>query len=98
MHNDTLGFLDELDQVVRQRITEKTVGSYTADLAARGIKRVAQKTGEEAVELAIASVAGDNSEVKEEAADLLYHLIVLLALRNVSLADVVAVLRGRQKN
>ena len=98
MHNDTLGFLDELDQIVRQRITENTVGSYTADLAARGIKRVAQKTGEEAVELAIASVAGDNSEVKEEAADLLYHLIVLLALRNVSLADVVDVLRGRQKN
>ncbi len=95
MHNDKLGFLDELDQIVRQRIAENTVGSYTADLAASGIKRVAQKAGEEAVELALAAVAGDNSEVKEEAADLLYHVVVLLALRDVSLADVVAVLRAR---
>lgn len=98
MHNDKLGFLNALDKIVRQRIADKTNGSYTAELAATGIKRVAQKTGEEAVELALASVAGEISEVKEEAADLLYHVIVLLALRDVSLADVVAVLRARHKD
>lgn len=98
MHNEKLQFLGALEQIVRQCIAENTLGSYTAELAATGIKRVAQKTGEEAIEVALAAVAGDDSEVKEEAADLLYHLIVLLALRDVKLADVVAVLRGRHKN
>ena len=69
--------------------------SYTSSLAASGDKRIAQKVGEEAVELALASVAGNRAEILEEAADLVYHLLVLLNTKGLRLADVVTTLEGR---
>lgn len=90
-----LAFLAELEQVIRDRIANPTQESYTASLAAMGLKRVAQKVGEEGVELALASVAGNREEVLEEAADLVYHLLVLLQVRSTSLADVVTTLETR---
>ena len=90
-----LTFLAELEQVIGDRIENPSRESYTASLAASGTKRVAQKVGEEAVELALAAVDGSNAEVLDEAADLLYHLLVLLSVRDVSLTDVVNVLETR---
>ena len=70
-------------------------GSYTARLAAAGVRKVAQKVGEEGVELALAAVAEDSARVRSEAADLLYHVLLLLKLRDESLASVVAELERR---
>lgn len=69
--------------------------SYTANLMARGVKRIAQKVGEEAVETALAAVGGPDEEVAEEAADLIYHLLILLQARGMRLADVLGVLERR---
>ena len=71
--------------------------SYTAKLYASGIKRIAQKVGEEGVETALAATVQDHNELKNEAADLLYHLMVLLQASDMSMADVVAVLRARHQ-
>ena len=90
-----LSFLADLESIVRQRLDEGGEESYTARLVASGDKRVAQKVGEEAVELALAATAGDRNEQLEEAADLIYHLIVLLSSKRISLADVSEVLRSR---
>ncbi len=95
MTNDKLIFLTQLEQVIRDRIDNPSQESYTASLVAMGPKRVAQKVGEEAVELALASVDGEADEVLSEAADLVYHLCVLLNVRGVSLADVINVLESR---
>ena len=97
MQKNEIRFLEALEQIIRQRIDDHATDSYTARLAAAGVKYAAQKTGEEAVELALASVTGDVAEIKDEAADLLYHMIVLLALSDVRLAEVVAVLRDRHE-
>ncbi|HNP37419.1 MAG TPA: phosphoribosyl-ATP diphosphatase [Woeseiaceae bacterium] len=88
-------FIAELEQIIRQRLSSKDADSYTATLARSGLKRVAQKLGEEAVELALASVAGDRDEVLDESADLVYHLLVLLHLQDLSLDDVGHRLRER---
>ena len=92
-----IAFLSELEAVIRERIEAADASaSYTARLAAAGIPRVAQKVGEEGVEVAVAAAAGDDDEaLKGEAADLLYHLTVLLAMRGLSLDDVAAVLAAR---
>ena len=90
-------FLETLESVIERRITESPDGSYTARLAAQGTLKVAQKVGEEAVELAIAAAAQDRAHVTAEAADLLYHLLLLLRLRDLRLADVVAELEGRHR-
>ena len=71
--------------------------SWTARLLAEGIKRVAQKVGEEGVETALAAVAGDDAEVASEAADLVFHLMVLLRARGLRLQDVLDVLQARAK-
>ena len=93
-----LEFLIELEAVIRRRLSDSPEGSYTAALAAAGTQRVAQKVGEEAVELAIAAVAGDRGELRDEAADLLFHLLLLLAVEDLQLADVVRILRERHAN
>lgn len=93
-----ISFIDQLQAIIRQRIDDGSNASYTATLAASGIKRVAQKVGEEGVELALASVAGDDDEVVNEAADLIYHLLVLLKLQGLSFDDVCEVLRQRHTN
>ena len=90
-------FLDTLERVIDQRLTQAPEGSYTAKLAAQGKLKVAQKVGEEAVELALAAVAQDNARVTSEAADLVYHLLLLLRLRELRLADVAAELERRHR-
>jgi phosphoribosyl-ATP pyrophosphohydrolase/phosphoribosyl-AMP cyclohydrolase len=69
--------------------------SRTAKLLARGVKRIAQKVGEEGVETALAGAAGDDTELCDEAADLLFHLAMLLKARGLAIADVMDVLGKR---
>ena len=90
-----LAFLSILETTIAHRIAEKPDGSYTARLFAQGPSRIAQKLGEEGVETALAAVTRDDKGVIGECADLLYHLLVLLKSRNLSLADVVAELGSR---
>jgi phosphoribosyl-AMP cyclohydrolase / phosphoribosyl-ATP pyrophosphohydrolase len=90
-----LSFLHTLEGIIADRLQNPSGESYTARLAARGVTKVAQKLGEEGVELALAAVAESNERVTEEAADLLYHLLLLLAVRGVTLAEVVAALERR---
>ena len=90
-----VGFLAQLDQVVADRIKSGDKSSYTARLVQEGIARVAQKVGEEGVETALAALQKNTREFTGEAADLLYHLIVLLRARKLSLADAIAVLEKR---
>jgi cyclase len=87
--------LHTLEQVIIDRLENPDVKSYTSSLAASGNKHIAQKVGEEAVELALASVAGDRHETLNEAADLVYHLLVLLNQQGLQLADVVQTLASR---
>jgi phosphoribosyl-ATP pyrophosphohydrolase/phosphoribosyl-AMP cyclohydrolase len=88
-------FLPVLDEVVARRHQELPEGSYTTSLFTGGVRRIAQKVGEEGVETALAAVAQDDEALLGESADLLYHLLVLLRSRDLSLADVEDVLRGR---
>jgi phosphoribosyl-ATP pyrophosphohydrolase/phosphoribosyl-AMP cyclohydrolase len=88
-------FLSELDVLVAERERARPPGSYTTRLFEEGVRRIAQKVGEEGVETALAAVAQDENALLGESADLLYHLIVLLRARGLSLADAVDVLRQR---
>ncbi|MDZ7643693.1 MAG: phosphoribosyl-ATP diphosphatase [Woeseiaceae bacterium] len=97
MTEQTTNFLATLESIIRQRAGATADESYTAQLFASGTRRIAQKVGEEAVELSLAAVAGSRDEQLDEAADLLYHLLVLLADRDLRLADVVAVLESRHE-
>jgi phosphoribosyl-ATP pyrophosphohydrolase/phosphoribosyl-AMP cyclohydrolase len=92
-----LGFLAELDALVAQRHADRPEGSYTTKLFDGGIRRIAQKVGEEGVETALAAVAQGDQELLGEAADLLFHLTVALRARGLSLADVAQVLIGRHR-
>ena len=89
------GFLGVLTQTIRQRIDTRPPQSYTAKLLDEGPRRIAQKVGEEGLELALASVAQGEQEVIAEAADLLYHVMLLLEAKGLSLARVVAELAAR---
>lgn len=88
-------FLQTLDGIIKDRIEAGDAASYTAQLATSGVRRVAQKVGEEAVELAIASVDGDPADTLDEAADLLYHLLVLLRVQGLTLDELASVLEQR---
>lgn len=90
-----LGFLGELDALVAQRAVERPQGSYTTRLFEGGMRRIAQKVGEEGVETALAAVAQGDDELLGEAADLLFHLTVLLRARGLGLADAAARLAAR---
>ena len=90
-----LDFLTTLESIITDRLESPSPQSYTSNLAALGPKRIAQKVGEEAVELALASVAGDRTETLDESADLIYHLLVLLNSQNIRLGDVVKTLEDR---
>jgi phosphoribosyl-ATP pyrophosphohydrolase/phosphoribosyl-AMP cyclohydrolase len=85
-------FLVQLQDVIRQRLADAPEGSYTAKLAAQGMLKVAQKLGEEGVELALAAAAQDRARVTAED-----HLLVLLAMRELTLTDVIAELRKRHR-
>lgn len=90
-----IGFLSTLERVIEQRATESPEVSYTARLLAKGPKRIAQKVGEEGLEVALAGVAETDDKVISESADLLYHLLVLLKNRGITFANVVAELESR---
>ncbi|QBL10880.1 bifunctional phosphoribosyl-AMP cyclohydrolase/phosphoribosyl-ATP diphosphatase HisIE [Rheinheimera sp. D18] len=90
-----LAFLYELEQVIQSREGAEPSSSYTASLFAKGVKRIAQKVGEEGVESALAAMAGDKAELANEAADLIFHLLVLLRSQQLELNDVVRVLQQR---
>lgn len=92
-----VGFLATLERVIRRRHQhpDEEPNSYTASLFRRGLPKIAQKVGEEAVETVIDAVAGNRAGLAGEAADLLFHLLVLLRASGLSLAEVLAVLRER---
>lgn len=90
-----LGFLAELDSLVASRKAELPEGSYTTKLFSSGTRRIAQKVGEEGVETALAAVTQGDDELLGEAADLIFHLTVLLRARGFGLADVTRVLAER---
>ncbi len=92
-----LGFLGELDALVARRDADRPAGSYTTSLFEGGIRRIAQKVGEEGVETALAAVAQDDEALLGEAADLVFHLTVLLRARGLGLADVASVLSRRHR-
>ena len=92
-----LEFLATLESVIQDRLKNPTEASYTARLAAEGEVRVAKKLGEEAVEVALAAVAETPSRLTEEAADLLYHLLLILNMRGLSLETVVTELERRHQ-
>jgi len=92
-----IAFLAKLEAVIAQRANEKPETSYTARLLEKGVARIAQKVGEEGVELALAGVAEPDEKVIDESADLLFHLLVLLRARGISLAQVVEKLESRHR-
>jgi phosphoribosyl-ATP pyrophosphohydrolase/phosphoribosyl-AMP cyclohydrolase len=91
----SIGFLSRLEAVIAQRAAEKPETSYTARLLDKGVARVAQKVGEEGVEVALAGVNESAQKVIDESADLLFHLLVLLRARGLTLAQVVQALEAR---
>ena len=92
-----LDFLGHLERVIVDRRNAPADTSYTASLLGSGVHRIAQKVGEEGVELALAGVGDDRERVVAETADLLYHVMVLLAAKELSLGDVVAELERRHR-
>lgn len=90
------GFLYELEQTIANRIDDDDEGSYTNKLFKSGINKVAQKVGEEAVELIIEAKDNDESLFKNEAADLLYHFLILLKAKNFKLKEIENVLKSRK--
>ena len=92
-----LDFLTTLETVIQDRPDNPTEASYTARIAAEGELKAAQKLGEEAVEAALAAAADTPTRLTEEAADLLYHLLLVLRMRGISLESVVTELRRRHE-
>jgi phosphoribosyl-ATP pyrophosphohydrolase/phosphoribosyl-AMP cyclohydrolase len=92
---ERLAFVATLEGVIEKRIAESPQGSYTARLFAEGPKRIAQKVGEEGLEVALAAVAEADDKIVSESADLIYHLLVLLRSRGLSFQGVVAELQSR---
>jgi phosphoribosyl-ATP pyrophosphohydrolase/phosphoribosyl-AMP cyclohydrolase len=90
-------FLDYLKEVIRSRRQNPSEKSYTASLFAKGLNKVAQKVGEEAVELVIEAKDNNDELFKNEAADLLFHYLILLEQKNIDLDQVIDVLRQRHK-
>jgi phosphoribosyl-AMP cyclohydrolase / phosphoribosyl-ATP pyrophosphohydrolase len=90
-----VAFLGQLERVIAQRIATRPPGSYTAKLLAEGTRRIAQKVGEEGLELALAGVVQSDPEIIGEAADLMYHMLLLLKVKGLSLSQVIAELETR---
>ena len=98
MSGGGIEFLATLEQIIDSRLAGASAEqSYTARLAREGIVKIAQKVGEEGVELALAGAAQDDARVTSEAADLLYHVILLLRVRGLRLKDVAAELERRHR-
>ena len=92
-----VGFLGQLDELIAERERSRPAGSYTTRLFESGVRRIAQKVGEEGVETALAGVAQSDEQLLGEAADLIYHLTVLLHARGLSLVNAVDVLERRHE-
>ena len=94
-----IGFLASLERLIieRQQFPERAPSSYTVSLFKRGMPKIAQKVGEEAVETVIDAVAGNRETLPGEVADLLYHLLVLLVAAGVPMAEVISVLQERHR-
>lgn len=93
---EPMNTLTRLEATIAQRLTASPEQSYVAKLHAKGLNTIAQKLGEEATEAVIAALAGDEAELVGEAADVLFHLIVLLAEKGVKLEQVLAELERRE--
>lgn len=93
----TEGFIRELEQVIRQRHRDMPEGSYTSRLFSRGVPKIAQKVGEEAVETVIEAVAQNRDAMIYEASDLVYHLLVLLEATGCSISDLEKELERRHR-
>ena len=89
--------LDELAETIAQRAVASPQASYTRSLLDKGVAHCARKFGEEAIELTIAAAAEDENAVRAEAADVLYHLLVLLRARGVPFASVISELESRTR-
>ncbi len=90
------GFIGRLERIIDDRQEQQCPDSYTAQLMNEGVRRIAQKVGEEGVEVALAAVAEDRQEIVGEVADLIFHVLVLLRHQDLSFADVAAQLESRQ--
>lgn len=95
--NISQGFLSELEKIIADRKDNPVEGSYTSSLFAKGINAMAQKVGEEAVELVIEAKDNDAGKFKNEAADLLFHYLILLKSKDSNLAEIVDILKARHK-
>jgi phosphoribosyl-ATP pyrophosphohydrolase/phosphoribosyl-AMP cyclohydrolase len=89
------GFIVQLEAVISDRLKTPDENSYTTKLLNDGVKRIGQKIGEEGVEVALAAMTGDNEEIIDEAADLMFHLLVLLRHQGLSFTDVTKRLKSR---
>lgn len=96
--NQSAFFLPQLEKIIQARKTATPESSYTAKLFASGIPKIAQKVGEEAVETVIEALGSNRERLLNESADLLYHLLVLLAAKEVALTEVEAVLMDRHNS
>ena len=96
-HPEGTGFIIQLQQLIHNRRSEMPEGSYTTTLFRSGINKIAQKVGEEAVELVIESKDNNDKLFLNEAADLVYHLLVLLSAKGFDIKDVNAVLEQRHR-
>jgi phosphoribosyl-ATP pyrophosphohydrolase/phosphoribosyl-AMP cyclohydrolase len=95
--SEGFGFLARLEEIIERRIAESAEGSYTAKLYGQGIKRMAQKVGEEGVEVALAAQSGNGEELISESADLIFHLAVLLRASGLSLGAITTELAARHR-
>jgi phosphoribosyl-ATP pyrophosphohydrolase/phosphoribosyl-AMP cyclohydrolase len=93
--NEKADFLFELEKTIKDRKANPAENSYTSKLFAKGLNKIAQKIGEEAVELVIEAKDSDDERFKAEAADLLYHLLLLFVDRNIELAEILGTLKNR---
>lgn len=93
--NEENDFIYRLEHIISDRKNNPTDESYTASLFKKGINKIAQKVGEEATEVVIEAMDNNNNLLKEETSDLIYHLLVLLAEKNISLNEISDVLRKR---
>lgn len=93
--NNSNDFLNELETIIRDRKNNPTDKSYVASLFAKGINKIAQKVGEEAVEVVIEAKDNNDDLFKGEAADLLFHYLILLQAKNFTLNDIISVLKSR---
>ena len=95
MRKGSMFTLDDLSQIIAQRAEASADKSYTRALLDKGVAYCARKFGEEAIETTIAAIAENDAALRSEAADLLYHLLVLLRARGVEIADVMTELEAR---